>query len=94
MTPTTWLEHVNALVGCPILTCGDVLLDDLPVDKQSVVMMSKLATILWLKEMITVYSDCEDEQIQYSVGMVMGDKELMSGMRNVMVIIIMLIMLN
>ena len=79
MTPTTWLEHVNALVGCPILTCGDVLLDDLPADKQSVVMMSKLATILWLKEMITVYSDCEDEQMQYSVRMVVCDGRMDDG---------------
>ena len=67
VTPTTWLDHVNALVGCPILTSGDVVLDDLPLEKQSVVMTSKLATILWLKEMITAYCDCEDKHIQYSV---------------------------
>ena len=67
VNPDTWLTNVNALVGCPLVTCGDVILDDLPTSSQSVVLLTKLAVIVWLKELVSVYCVCEEEQIRYCV---------------------------
>ena len=67
VNPDKWLTNVNALVGCPLVTCGDVILDDLPAPSQSIVLLAKLGVIVWLKELVAVYCVCEEEQIRYCV---------------------------
>ena len=67
VNPDKWLTNVNALVGCPLVTCGDVILDDLPAPSQSLVLLAKLGVIVWLKELVAVYCVCEEEQIRYCV---------------------------
>ena len=68
VNPTTWLTNVNALIGCPVVTCGDVIMDDLTPTAQSVVMLTKLAVIVWLKELIASYCVCEEEHVRFCVG--------------------------
>ena len=68
VNPTTWLEHVNAVVGCPVRSYGsDVVLDDLNSETRSVVILCELSEILWLKAVVEVYCECADETVRYEV---------------------------
>lgn len=68
VNPTTWLEHVNAVVGCPVRSYdSDVLLDDLNSETRDVVVLCELSEILWLKTVVEVYCECEDETVRYEV---------------------------
>lgn len=67
LSPTDWLKNVNAVISCPIVTSGDVVMDELNTGERDIVMVNKLATILFLKEIVNVFSDCDDQEVRYIV---------------------------
>ena len=69
MNPSSWLEHVNAVVGCPVLGVGDdVVFDELNGSDRDAAVLCQLSEILWVKTVAEVYCDCEDPTIRAEVG--------------------------
>lgn len=67
LSPTDWLKNVNAIISCPIVTSGDVVMDELNTGERDIVMVNKLAVILFLKEIVNVYTDCDDQEARFVV---------------------------
>ena len=69
VNPSSWLEHVNAVVGCPVLGVGDdVVFDELNGSDRDAAVLCQLSEILWVKTVAEVYCDCEDPTIRAEVG--------------------------
>ena len=49
------------------MTCGEVIMDDLTSTERDIVMLNKLGNILFIKEIVNDYCDCEDEKIHFIV---------------------------
>lgn len=61
VNPSCWLEHVNAVIGCPILSVGaDLIYDELNGDDRDAVILCQFSEILWVKTVAEVFCDCED----------------------------------
>ena len=52
------------MVGCPLITAGDVILDELPREEKTAVIWSKLATLLWMQAEIEAFCDAEETAVR------------------------------
>ena len=62
-----WLRSVDALVGCPLITAGDVILDELPREEMVAVVWSKIATLLWMQAEIEAFCDVEETAVRFKL---------------------------
>ena len=55
------------MVGCPLVTAGDVILDELPREEMVAVVWSKLATLLWMQAEIEAFCDVEETAVRFKL---------------------------
>lgn len=55
------------MVGCPLITAGDVILDELPREEMVAVVWSKLATLLWMQAEIEAFCDVEETAVRFKL---------------------------
>ena len=58
---------MDAVAGSPLLTFGDVILDDLSEAEREAVLSCKLAAVLWLKSVVEVFAAAPDVRLRYQV---------------------------
>lgn len=70
LSPREWVKNVNAVIGCPIVTSGEVVMDGLSVQDRETVMLNKLGVIVFVKEVVSLYSVCEEADVRFTVGVI------------------------
>ena len=55
------------MVGCPLITAGDVILDELPREEMVAVVWSKIATLLWMQAEIEAFCDVEETAVRFKL---------------------------